>query len=313
MSEMSRLRPTVCTNRAAPVIGPCLTALRESGQAAATLVVLSGLSGNTLAERCREVRRLIPEATVLVESEGGVSRARNLALAEVPGAHVVAFIDDDAVIAGSWRHAMESTWAQAGPQVAAVGGPVKPLFLAPRPPWLSDYLLGGLSIIDNGPHLRALNGSDGALFGANLSVIAGHGLAVGGFDPRRGPLGAGPGFGDDIEFQSRLRANGMQVLYDPDAAVFHRIGVERLRRRALLERRYAQGREQRRSGASTPGPRTIWGLCVSAARAGRHAVGGDSAASMAHLAYTAQCVGVVCEPWHERVAGVKVRLPPNRR
>src|ERR1039457_2780204 len=138
-----RIWPTVCTNRSGRVIGPCLSALSESALSDTTIVVLSGLAGSLLRERSREVERLIPEATLVVESKGGLSRARNAALAAVAPGDVVAYIDDDAMIAPTWPSAMRKAWLGAPEDVALVGGPVKPLFLAPRTRWLSDYLLAG--------------------------------------------------------------------------------------------------------------------------------------------------------------------------
>jgi len=264
------------------------------------MVVLSGLEASVTGQRIQEIKRVVPGATILIEPEGGLSRARNAALFAVAPTAVVAYIDDDAVIADTWCRGMKRVWSEASHDAAAVGGPIDPLFLQPRPAWLSDYLLTGLSILNHGPEQHELVTPNAYLYGANLSVLAEHALAVGGFDISQGPLGRGPGFGDDTDIQERLRAAGLRVLYDPEIAVAHRIPPERLRRRAMLERRYAQGRAQARA---TPVPQflpaarsviTSLGKSVAYSCAGKHDLAMDK------LTYGAQSVGVMSELLDQR-------------
>jgi len=199
------------------------------------------------------------------------------------------------VITETWVAAMARSWSGAGADVAAIGGPVQPLFLAPRPPWLSDYLLRGLSIVDYGPEPRVLEIADGGLFTANLAIVAQHALAVGGFDLRRGPRGSGPGFGEDILIQDRLREHGLKVLYEPAAAVLHRIAPDRLTRAAVLHRRYAQGVEMGRTPYRRQVADTLRGLIVSTARVCAYTLVGKPDVAIGHLAYSAQSIGVLSE------------------
>ena len=307
-----RIRPTVCTNRPISVIGPCLSALHRSGLSGETLVILSGLAESLCDERSREIKRLVPGATLLVESVGGLSRARNLALSAVTPTDIVAYLDDDAVIADTWPSAMARAWSKAAQDVAAVGGPISPMFLAPRPAWLSDHLLGGLSIIDHGAEPRMLAATDGFLYGANLSVVAQHALAAGGFDLKRGPLGSGPGFGDDIDLQVRLHQLGLRVMYVPDAVVLHRIPLERLRRRALLRRRYAQGREQAREIEGSQFGVAMRGLIAGVARAVGYTGVRKPDFAMDHLSYGVQSIGVLRELLHRHTWPQRLRLVVGR-
>jgi hypothetical protein len=190
---------------------------------------------------------------------------------------------------------MARAWSDAGPDIAAIGGPVRPAFLAPRPTWLSDDLLGSLSIIDHGSRPRVLTETTGFLYTANLSFLAQHALSAGGFNPTLGPLGDVPGFGDDIDIQLRLIRSGLRVLYQPEVAVHHRIPSERLSRRALLQRQYAHGRYRARA---TAGPRLMIatrGLVAGLTRATAYTCSGQSASAMDHLAYGVQCVGILRE------------------
>jgi hypothetical protein len=223
---------------------------------------------------------------------------------------VLAYIDDDAVITDTWPSAMEMAWSKATPDVAAIGGPIRPAFLAPRPAWLSDGLLGSLSIVDHGSAPLALVGTNGFLYTANLSFLARHALGAGGFNPALGPLGRATGFGDDIDIQVRLLRLGLRILYEPDAAVFHRIPSERLHRRALLGRHYAQGRYQARATVGPQVTSATLGMLVGLTRAARYACVRRPAVAMDHLSYGSQCVGVLRELVHERAtAGRHTRLP----
>jgi glucosyl-dolichyl phosphate glucuronosyltransferase len=295
MTVSREIHPTVCTNRPIEVTRPCLRALERAGLSDSTIVVLSGSNGSASAERTRDVKRVVPTATVLVEPEGGLSRARNLALSSVAPTGVVAYVDDDAVIADTWPRAMAEAWSEAAADVAAIGGPIDPFFLAPRPTWLSDGLLGGLSILNLGRGRRELDGSNGILFGANLSVSVRHALAAGGFDPRRGPIGRGPGFGDDIDIQLRFLSAGLRVLYESDVAVLHRIPPERLRRRSMLERRYAQGREQARATIGPQFKDAVSGLISGVGKSAAYSFAGKPDSAMDMLSYGAKSIGVMRE------------------
>jgi hypothetical protein len=256
------------------------------------IVVLSGLTQAEARIREFELRRHLPEAVVVRTAQPGLSEARNAALREVAPDEIVAYLDDDAVVGESWGSAMSMQWAQAHDDVAAVGGPIRPWFLSPRPRWLSDFQLAGLSIVDHGPAVRDLAEGAGALYGANLSVRATLACAVGGFDARRGPQGKRVGFGDDIEMQARLRRAGGRIIYDPRAWVYHRIGPERLTRLSLLRRRLATGIEYSRDQLE-PSPLIVSQLARGLLRALAEAGRGRSAASMDSLAYASQCLGEI--------------------
>jgi GT2 family glycosyltransferase len=271
------------------VIAPCLNALSQTALAQGSIVVLSGLSEEMERDLTGGIRHILPHAHVVV-SDTGLSAARNAALEAADQSDVVAYVDDDAVVGPTWAHGMQRAWTGASPDLGAVGGPIRPRFLAPRPGWMSDFALAGLSILDLGEQVRRLDGRTCAAYGANLSVRVEHARALGGFDTSRGPAGSGPGFGDDIEMQLRMVDAGLEVLYEPTALVEHLIGAERLTRRALLRRRFQTGvdygrnptRPRRAAAAHLPWA-TAKGLAFAAL--GRSERGMDS------LAYAAQCLG----------------------
>jgi len=50
---------------------------------------------------------------------------------------LLAFVDDDAVVDSGWYCALTARWDEAPADVACIGGPIRPRFSAPPPPWVS--------------------------------------------------------------------------------------------------------------------------------------------------------------------------------
>src|SRR5215212_4936615 len=125
------IRIAVCTNRSPAAVRECLNALQEQAGADSLMIVTSGLADTEVA-----AHREAFDGTVVAEPAPGLSRARNRALESVD--RVVAFVDDDAVVADGWWEALRRHWAEAPADVACIGGPIRPRFAAPPPPWFSD-------------------------------------------------------------------------------------------------------------------------------------------------------------------------------
>jgi glycosyltransferase involved in cell wall biosynthesis len=223
-AKSRELSVAVCTSRE-PVAG-CLEALREQVPADRLAVVASGGGRGDL-----------------VEPRPGLSHARNRALAWAAetGAGVLAFVDDDAIAEPGWFAALERRWAEAPDDVACIGGPIRPRFAAPPPPWYSDAIGHVLTLLDRGGEVRDLDPDVEAVYGANISFRVEPLRRAGGFDPALGHSGSRIFFGEEDEAQRALGRLGQRVRYVPDAAVEHVIPAERLTRRSFLERRFAFG------------------------------------------------------------------------
>src|SRR3954471_23157298 len=219
------LRVAVCTNRSPDAT---LEALRSQVPAEALTVVVSG--------------RLDP--AFLSEPRPGLSRARNRALAWAAeaGADVLAFVDDDVMVDPGWYSALVARWDEAPADVACIGGPIRPRYSVPPPPWFSDGIAHVLTLLDRGASVRDLDPAVEALYGANSSCRVEPLRQVGGFDPRLGHSGGRTFFAEEDEAQRALARLGYRVRYVPDAAVEHVIPAERLTRASFLRRRFAFGR-----------------------------------------------------------------------
>ena len=239
VAKSRELSVAICTSRE-PVAG-CLEALREQVPADRLVVVASGGGEGDL-----------------VEPRPGLSHARNRALewAAASGADVLAFVDDDAIAEPGWYGALARHWTEAPPEVACIGGPIRPRFAVDPPPWYSDAIKHVLTLLDRGPDVRDLDPDEEAVYGANISFAVGPLREAGGFDPALGHSGARIFFGEDDEAQRALVRRGYRIRYVPDAAVWHVIGTDRLTRRSFLRRRFQFGvslgmRSGRKRGLAT--------------------------------------------------------------
>lgn len=232
----SSVRVAVCTNRRPPEAADCLAALAAQVPERSLVLVTSGLG-----EPDVDAHRRAFGGTLLTDPRPGLARARNRALARCEDADVIAFVDDDALVADGWHAALTRRWDEAPGDVACIGGPIRPRWAAEPPAWLCEPLLPALTLLDLGPETRDLDPFVTTVYGANVSFRAGPLRAAGGFDPAYGHRGRRAFFSEEDEAQRALARLGYRTRYVPDAAVWHVIGADRLTRRSFLKRRFAYG------------------------------------------------------------------------
>jgi GT2 family glycosyltransferase len=253
----------VCTNRPPEAVAEALRALEQHAPDVPRAIVTSGLPEDAVQAH----RANAPAWSVLAEPRPGLSRARNRALAWIDGDdEVLAFVDDDAIVDPGWADALRRRWDDAPPTVACIGGPIRPRFDTPPPPWVSDQILPALTLLDRGPEVRDLDPArEEAVYGANISFRAGPLRRVGGFDPAWGHSGGRIFFAEEDEAQRALARLGFTTRYVPDAGVQHVIPPERLTRGSFVRRRFAFGTALGARGGRT---RTLAARQVATAGAG---------------------------------------------
>jgi GT2 family glycosyltransferase len=276
------IRIAVCTNRSPAAVGKCLEALQEQAGAESVVLVTSGLPEGEVA-----AHRAAFAGTVLAEPRPGLSRARNRALEAAR--EVIAFVDDDAVVAEGWWDALRRRWDEAPADVACIGGPIRPRYSVDPPPWFSDGIAHTLTLLDRGAEVRDLDPSEEAVYGANISFRVESLRAVGGFDPALGHSGERVFFAEEDEVERALVRAGHRVRYVPDAAVWHVIPPERLTRSSFLRRRFAFGkalgmRRGRSRGVAARQALTSGGGAIAAAVTGRQALAMERAVRAAENA-----------------------------
>ncbi len=172
-----------------------------------------------------------------------VSKARNAGLREA-SSEVVAFADDDAVLADDWASATRRFYRTC-PEAIGVAGAILPLWDSPAMEWFPRVLYWMLSCtywtatspipVRNGyganMSFRRQAFANGRQFNESIG-ISGWGV--------RGWRGMG---GEEPELSLRVTAEtGQPVMYVPDIRVWHRVRAHRLKPGSLLRRAYWEGR-----------------------------------------------------------------------
>lgn len=186
------------------------------------------------------------EVRVLAERHGarylshatprGLNAARNTGI-EAAAADLLVFTDDDVEAEPGWLDALISA-AAALPDHECFGGPIRPRLEGTHVRFCGR----------EGPPITHLDlGSDDRdtdfAWGANLTLRRSAYERVGPFDP------ALDLYGDEEDWQRRLRAQGGRVRYVAAAAVVHRRAGDDVKLRALARAAHHRGRNSRRYDA----------------------------------------------------------------
>ncbi|NUZ05157.1 glycosyltransferase [Piscinibacter koreensis] len=220
----------VCTYNRAALLPAAIESIlaQQAGSLRYELIVVDNNSPDDTRE---VVARYLddPRCTVryLFERQQGLSHARNAAIAAA-AAPILAFTDDDVVVAPDWVAVIHRTFA-ARPDIACLGGKVLPRWQEEPPAWLTRDHWAPLALVDRGE--RQVEASDAVrlcFVGANLIVRKEVFDSVGLFAPRLQRVKDGIGSTEDHEFLLRVYATGRRGLYVPELVVHAEVQSERL-------------------------------------------------------------------------------------
>jgi GT2 family glycosyltransferase len=167
----------------------------------------------------------------------GLNAARNTAL-RTTGAQLVCFVDDDVEVRAGWLDALLRAAEACPEEVGVFTGPIHARFEGHRlrtcgregPP---------VTFLELGPADRDCDHA----WGANMAVRASAVQRAGEFDEAREL------YGDEQEWQTRVKAAGGRIRYVADAALDHRRSGDDARLRALCGAAYRRGQASRRFDA----------------------------------------------------------------
>jgi len=198
---------------------------------------------NASTDRTREVAVRFQADTnlrYLYEERLGLCNARNKGWRAARGRYV-AFFDDDAIALPGWlaaiRHGFETV-----PTAGVIGGRVDPIWQENRPAWLSDKILGSLTVVDWGSSEKFIDDIQREwVVGANMAVPKALLEEVDGFHPWLDRAGTKLLSSGDVFLQCELMERGYRCFYLPTMAIEHLIPASRLSRRWFLRRFFWQG------------------------------------------------------------------------
>jgi glycosyltransferase involved in cell wall biosynthesis len=187
------------------------------------IVIIHNSTDHTDAVICEYLHSL-PVRKEL-ETQTGLSNARNQAIDTAKGEYIV-WTDDDVIVDPGWLRAYVDAF-QRWPEAAVFGGRIKPRYEPPVTRWVVEaqrQLEGPFAIRDFGDRVKPLSIAGYRIpFGANFAVRAKEQRAFR-YDPN---LGAAPNRSrtdDEIEVITRLLDSGATGYWIPEAVVEHCIG-----------------------------------------------------------------------------------------
>jgi len=234
-----RISAVICTYNRYDLLGDAIFSLAAQDYPKSEYEILV-IDNSPDAQRSRIERAKyasLPGVIWHYEDKAGLSNARNVATAMAKG-DIIVFIDDDAIAAPGWCRAYDEAFRFFDESVGIIGGKVSPKFLGTRPDWLSEKLLGHLSMVNLGNTRRLITANEWVV-GANVAYRANVLRSAGGFSTNLGRVGsAGLLSSEETDIANRLAAAGYKTGYDPDAAVLHVVDESRTNQ-AWFARRFA--------------------------------------------------------------------------
>jgi glycosyltransferase involved in cell wall biosynthesis len=246
VSDTPRPSVVVCTRDRRQALGECLGTLTTQvalPEGLEIVVVDNGSSDGTAEWLARWAAEDPMRRRIVVEPVAGLSRARNRGVAAATG-DVVLFLDDDASAPRGWVAAHVAAYDRDSSVVAA-GGPVVLTWPFGRPEWLEPILEHWFSALDLGDEPQPWPDRHGP-YGTNMSFRRSAVLAAGGFDLALERRGRGLISSEERALVERIWEQGGVVAYEPAALMLHRVQAERITRRWVLRRGWAQGRSNAR-------------------------------------------------------------------
>jgi len=227
------------------------------------LVVDNNSSDDTRGVVERHARTFPVPLHYRFESQQGRSSALNTGIAAARGA-ILAMTDDDVKVAEGWLDAAAAPLLRG--THGYTGGPVRPLWEVPPPPWLDlsrGDLWGTIAIQDHGSTTIGYEEARKVPLGANIAVRRDVFEVVGGFRADLGRSGGRVVMGQEVpEWLIRARSAGFTGLYVPAMEVHHHIPATRLTQRYF--RRWWFGKGVSRAALDQMQPVSDYGVDLRA-------------------------------------------------
>ena len=229
----------ICTYNREKYIYECLSRLAKNTAKEGWEIVLvnNNSTDHTAAECERFVKEYKPKNyRYVVETQQGLSFARNRGIAEAKGDWLV-FLDDDAMVGADYIANLQNHLNQH-PEAGAFGGQIEPFFEDGEPDWYSKWSMGFVSAIDRGENVHAFPANKfpiGANMGVRREVIE----KVGDFNTELGRTGNNLLAGEEKDLFNRIREAGYEILYFPNIGVKHCIPGKRTTKEFVM--RLAEG------------------------------------------------------------------------
>jgi len=207
----------------------CLESVQEQTLQHFELIVVDNAADDEVAGGVAEFNRHARiQARYVPEPRLGLHNARHAGVRAASG-DVLVFTDDDATFDPRWLEAYARRFV-SHPEMAAAGGPARPVWEVPPPAWLPPFMhcqpkmFPILSLLEPFEEFRLTH--DGYFFGVNMAIRRQPLVDVGGFNPDSfGSVWLGDG---ETGLNRKLWQRNLLIGYVPDAVVYHHVRAERM-------------------------------------------------------------------------------------
>lgn len=177
----------------------------------------------------------------------GLHEGRNSGVKKATG-DIIIFLDDDVKVTENYLKTIYESF-ERDPEIALMTGKVLPLYEKEEiPDWLGFFwktsdgvrYIWEISLMDGGNNIRSI--SSNLIFGCNFIVRKDIYIFYKGTYPdifaKKNIKYSGSG---ETLFANKIEKDGLKVLYDPKAVVYHKVTPDRLTPRYFYRRNYIMG------------------------------------------------------------------------
>lgn len=235
----------ICTYNREKYIYECLSRLaKNTEQEGWEIILVNNNSTDNTAVECARFEKDFPKVNYhyFVETQQGLSFARNRGIAEAKGEWLV-FLDDDAMMMTDYIANLKQHLEQH-PEAGAFGGAIEPFFEGETPKWLNPWAMGFVSAIDLGDEVK-LFPKKAYPIGANMGIKRSTIDAIGVFNTALGRSGNNLMGGEEKDIFNRVRQVNIPIYYFPGIKVQHCIPPKRTTKTFIADLGYGVGKSEK--------------------------------------------------------------------
>lgn len=186
------------------------------------LLIVDNASTDNTREMVEKYCHSFPNVRYVLETDVGLSHARNRGWQEARGDYV-GYLDDDCKVSSQWLTSAHTVATTICPD--AFGGPYYAFYNAPKPQWYKDEYASHVQDVV----ARPLNYKEG-LDGGNMFIRRDVLMELGGFHSDLGMQGKKIAYGEETYFfrQLWMKKKNAILYYDPALFVYHLVRADKL-------------------------------------------------------------------------------------
>lgn len=209
------------------------------------IVLVNNNSTDTTEEVCNNFSKEYPSVSFryFIETNQGISYARNRGIDEAKGEYIV-FIDDDETIDNMYLNKLSNNLKEY-PQAELIGTPVTPIYETEEPKWLSYFTMRLITgYYNKGNEVKTLKAKDYP--GTGHAIIKKELFnKFGNFNTDLGRKGSSLMGAEDKDMFLRLIENNVPCYYFPDIPIYHHIPQSKLTDDFFHNLTYSIGKSER--------------------------------------------------------------------